>query len=842
MNSYLPVGYLFQNRYQVQSVLGQGGFGITYCCKTLWSERLVAIKELFWNGYMCRAADGRTVELLSETTREAADKMRRRFLQEAKTLQQFEEAPCIVRVLDFFEENGTAYMVTEYVEGETLSQRIANESVMDPLDVFSHVLPLLRGLEKIHETGYLHRDISADNLMLEKDGTFMLVDFGAARDFSGMDQSQISRYIKGSYSPLEQYSISARLSPATDLYALSAVVYQAVTGQMPPISLARLQSDTIQWPSELGIAIDAKLERVLMKGLALQVEDRFQSAGEMAREIEAALPRPKRRRLGIWMAAGIVAVAVGLLLLGKSRGQNFLEDVQGQTPALVIGRETQEEEPHFTCETEQFFLHYPERLSDEERRSAQATAASLADAFSQGQYTMEKLDTGLLLTMPLDTFGGQEISEQVKEAFLYQLPDGFSALCEPQVTWLAPEGEHQVARETLTGEVVLLVTGASSYMEDAGQVAIAMQNQWIYQRLDALETPYAMGYLYGTTCQPVIAINTEHLSRGVLLILGNTGGSLFVEGEQGDLMAVSSFLVDQPVTVMEADGVCGLAINEDFESTLQTLRNRGETTVYLTLNRDWLDLFNLSESVVLASAPIPAAGEPLVFWDFYLTEGRTISSEQRWLLDYIDYAARSSSLQSSFWVENLLLLDEDGEILWEADAEQAFGVQMELQPDEVALRELAQTMQADGMDVELRKGRLLIYLRLPESAAMYRAGLEEAVRLSEKYRLSEYAGWIQIYIWDTVRIQPSAQDPLNKTTRCGYVLFTDSADGKTKTVDAIAVSRELAEEEDALQAAWDALTWGENVTVGELGSSVEPTLLYFDLYTAVKDEDAQETE
>ena len=146
MNFYLPRGYIFQNRYQVQSVLGQGGFGITYCCKTIWSERLVAVKELFWNGYMCRAADGRTVELLSETTREAADKMRRRFLQEAKTLQQFEEAPCIVRVLDFFEENGTAYMVTEYVEGETLAQRIANEGVMAPLDVFSHVIPLLRGL------------------------------------------------------------------------------------------------------------------------------------------------------------------------------------------------------------------------------------------------------------------------------------------------------------------------------------------------------------------------------------------------------------------------------------------------------------------------------------------------------------------------------------------------------------------------------------------------------------------------------------------------------------------------------------------------------------------------
>lgn len=109
--------------------------------------------------------------------------------------------------------------------------------------------------------------------------------------------------------------------------------------------------------------------------------------------------------------------------------------------------------------------------------------------------------------------------------------------------------------------------------------------------------------------------------------------------------------------------------------------------------------------------------------------------------------------------------------------------------------------------------------------------------MSEKYHLPEYLGWIQIYIWDTVRIQPSAQDPFNQTTRCGYVLLTDSADERTKTVEAIAVSQELAGEEDTLQAAWNALAWGENVTVGELGSSVEPTRLYFDLYTAVDDED-----
>ena len=248
MDKNLQIGFLLQNRYQVEAVLGQGGFGITYRCKTIWSGSLVAVKEFFWNGYMRRAEDGQTVTLLSDDAAESVEKMRRRFLQEAKTLQQFENISSIVHVLDYFEENNTAYMVTAYIDGSTLSKRLSEAGPMEASPLFSKVLPLLRDLECVHRAGFLHRDISADNLMLDHGDTLTLVDFGAARDFSGMSQGQISQYIKGSYSPPEQYSPAGNLSPASDLYALSAVLYQMVTGQMPPMSLARLQADTIRWP------------------------------------------------------------------------------------------------------------------------------------------------------------------------------------------------------------------------------------------------------------------------------------------------------------------------------------------------------------------------------------------------------------------------------------------------------------------------------------------------------------------------------------------------------------------------------------------------------------------
>ena len=808
MGYHLQIGYLLQNRYRVEAILGQGGFGITYLCKTIWSGSLVAVKEFFWNGFMQRAEDGQTVALLSDNAAEQVKKMRRRFLQEAKTLQQLENISSIVHVLDYFEENNTAYMVTAYIDGATLSKRLSEAGPMEASALFHKVLPLLRDLACVHRAGFLHRDISADNLMLHQDGTLILVDFGAARDFSGMSQGQISQYIKGSYSPPEQYSPAGNLSPASDLYALSAVLYQTVTGQMPPMSLARLQSDTIRWPSEQGISIGPKLEQVLKKGLALRPEERYQSADEMARDIAQALSAHQRRRRRIGTAVILTAV---LLITAATVWLSRRDVFDG-------------------IETEQIYLIYPERLSYDDRKSAVDTASRLADAFSGGLYTVEKRDNGLLLTLPLASFSGREIKTAVKENFLYRLPDGFTSLCEVQATWLPPEGEYQVERDALEGEILLISTGSSGYLEDASQYEIDLQNFMIRQRLDALETPYAIGTLYGTSHQPVIAMGTDHLSRWVLQILGNSAGSIIVRGEHRDEVSLSFVLFEDAVTVLEADGRCGLQCNMDTASLLTTLRERGETTVYMTLNRDCLDLFHLSEELPLAYAAIPPEGAPLEFWDFYLSDGTVLTADQRWFAEYIAQATLRDFLPSSFWVEDLLLVNENKKIQWDAEPTEIFGMQMAESPEEAALAALAETMQADGLDTELRDGRLLIYLHLPESASMFEAGLEEATRLCEKYQLHTYKGSIQIFIWDTLKMRPYGGDYLNNATRCGYVLLQDALDSDEKIVTAAVVSPEIAGQRDVLQKAWDALNWPSSVAVNELEYSVEATLLYFDLY------------
>ena len=808
MGYHLQIGYLLQNRYRVEAILGQGGFGITYLCKTIWSGSLVAVKEFFWNGFMQRAEDGQTVALLSDNAAEQVKKMRRRFLQEAKTLQQLENISSIVHVLDYFEENNTAYMVTAYIDGATLSKRLSEAGPMEASALFHKVLPLLRDLACVHRAGFLHRDISADNLMLHQDGTLILVDFGAARDFSGMSQGQISQYIKGSYSPPEQYSPAGNLSPASDLYALSAVLYQMVTGQMPPMSLARLQSDTIRWPSEQGISIGPKLEQVLKKGLALRPEERYQSADEMARDIAQALSAHQRRRRRIGTAVILTAV---LLITAATVWLSRRDVFDG-------------------IETEQIYLIYPERLSYDDRKSAVDTASRLADAFSGGLYTVEKRDNGLLLTLPLASFSGREIKTAVKENFLYRLPDGFTSLCEVQATWLPPEGEYQVERDALEGEILLISTGSSGYLEDASQYEIDLQNFMIRQRLDALETPYAIGTLYGTSHQPVIAMGKEHLSRWVLQILGNSAGSIIVRGEHGDEVSKSFILLEDAVTVLEEDGRCGLRCNMNTETLLTTLRERGETTVYMTLNRDSFDFYHLNEELPLAYAAIPPEGAPLEFWDFYLSDGTVLTSDQRWFAEYVTRATQRDFLPSSFWVEDMLLLSEKGKIQWDAKPTESFGMQIAESPEEAALASLSETMQADSLDTELRDGRLLIYLHLPESASMFEAGLEEATRLCEKYQLHTYKGSIQIFIWDTLKMRPSGGDYINNTTRCGYVLLQDALDSHKKNVTAVAVSQEIAGQRGVLQKAWAALDWPSSVAVNELEYSAEATLLYFDLY------------
>lgn len=238
----LPEGFLLQE-YQIKSVLGKpGGFGITYLAKDTNLDQFVAVKEYLPTEFAIR--EGRsTVCIRSVSDKEAFEWGLKRFTEEAQVLARFKH-PNIIWVLRFFRENGTAYMVMEYQEGENLAEYLKRLKILPEGDLLAIILPLLDGLEAIHQAGLLHRDIKPNNIYIRKDKTPVLLDFGSARDAIGQTSKTITSIVSPGYAPLEQYDNDiGEHGPWTDIYALGAVMYCAIAGEAPPASTRRSMKD-----------------------------------------------------------------------------------------------------------------------------------------------------------------------------------------------------------------------------------------------------------------------------------------------------------------------------------------------------------------------------------------------------------------------------------------------------------------------------------------------------------------------------------------------------------------------------------------------------------------------
>ena len=269
--------------YEIRSIIGEGGFGIVYLAFDTHLERDVAIKEYLPVSHASRAEDG-VVRANSTRKLEAFDKGLRSFVSEARMLARFKH-PALVEVLRFWEENGTAYMVMPYYRGQTLSQLIqGGRRLRDENELRAFLLPLLKGLSLLHAADCYHRDISSDNiLMLEGNGP-LLLDFGAARSMlmNGSDLATV--ILKPGFAPIEQYSEDTSLAPQgpwTDLYALCAVAYQAITGSMPIVSVARIIRDPLEPLTKLAPpGFSRFVLAALDKGLRVHPGERLQSVEE----------------------------------------------------------------------------------------------------------------------------------------------------------------------------------------------------------------------------------------------------------------------------------------------------------------------------------------------------------------------------------------------------------------------------------------------------------------------------------------------------------------------------------------------------------------------------------
>ena len=364
----LRAGTVLNDRYIVGRVLGQGGFGITYLAWDTKLEAKMAVKE-FMPGELATRVDGTTVSVMAESKTEAFSYGAERFQEEARTLAKFIGNPNIAGVSDCFDENDTSYFVMDYIEGISFKTYIANHggkvSVEDACNV---MIPVLRALTAVHTEGFIHRDVTPDNIYITKDGIVKLLDFGSARYSIGDKSKSLDVILKVGYAPKEQYIRRSRQGPYTDVYSCAACFYAAITGYLPPESLERLDKDELVPISQLGIEIPEYLDKAILKGLAVQPEDRFQSAAEFLDAIESqqvvevpgqapAAPAPVSKEdlvakikkkpvfFGV-LAAAVVALVASLALFtggsggGDSSGGDSDDDrrplIEAEVPFITI--------------------------------------------------------------------------------------------------------------------------------------------------------------------------------------------------------------------------------------------------------------------------------------------------------------------------------------------------------------------------------------------------------------------------------------------------------------------------------------------------------------------------
>lgn len=352
--TYMRPGAILNERYVIGRALGHGGFSVTYLAWDALLLHKVAIKEYLPSEYATRRPGESRLTIFSGKEGEYFQFGKEKFLDEAKRLSAFQNEDGIVHVYDCFSANETAYLVMEYLDGITLSEYLKKEAAVlpqgriAPEEAISMLTPVMLSLQRVHDSGMIHRDIAPDNIMLLKDGGVRLIDFGAARHAVHDCGKSMTVIIKDGYSPEEQYNSHSVQGPAADVYALSATLYQMITGITPPGAIERgeyLQKhkrDMLPPPSKFNKAVTKTQDTAILNGMALHTQDRTQSVAELYEELTAQTPVRRvqetiRKRSSfswpLWakitagvLAAAIVAGGVLLYLNRKPKTDTAAED------------------------------------------------------------------------------------------------------------------------------------------------------------------------------------------------------------------------------------------------------------------------------------------------------------------------------------------------------------------------------------------------------------------------------------------------------------------------------------------------------------------------------------
>lgn len=319
----LPAGSnLHAGKYLVGKVLGQGGFGITYIGLDVPLNMKVAIKE-YYPQTMVSRSEGATTLIWHTADR---DRGRESFIREAQKMAKINEIPHVAQVKDIFYQNETAYIVMNFIEGETLKSRLERTGPMKEQECKELLQPIMKSLSEAHKLGLVHRDISPDNIMIDKRGQVWLLDMGAAKELDGsISAPNLSEsthlVVRHGFSPIEQFSDSGRVGPWTDVYAMSATIYYCLTGKVPTDSLNRLTDAALPFAE----SISPSVRQILEKGMALRPEDRIQNMDELSDALAGVIAIKRERIIDqflnyvkqnkkISIAAALAVVCLGGIL------------------------------------------------------------------------------------------------------------------------------------------------------------------------------------------------------------------------------------------------------------------------------------------------------------------------------------------------------------------------------------------------------------------------------------------------------------------------------------------------------------------------------------------------
>ncbi|MBP3392827.1 MAG: PASTA domain-containing protein [Clostridia bacterium] len=328
---HMDPGTCLKDRYIIGRVLGYGGFGVTYIA---WDQRLeqkVAVKEYLPSEFSTRMPGAATVTVFSGDRNEQFQQGLDKFVEEAKRLSKFQNEPGVVKIFDSFKENSTAYIIMEYLDGETLTAYLEREGLLTEEKAIEMLLPVMQSLQIVHEEGILHRDIAPDNIFITKAGEVKLIDFGASRYATTSHSRSLTVVIKPGYSPEEQYRSRGDQGAHTDVYALSATMYKMLTGITPPDALERRanieqkKKDLLKDIHKLNKNVSRRTENAILNAMNVQIEDRTPNIQAFMDELYSEKPVARRygkiKKIDVyawpkWLKIGIPVCLIAFLLIG----------------------------------------------------------------------------------------------------------------------------------------------------------------------------------------------------------------------------------------------------------------------------------------------------------------------------------------------------------------------------------------------------------------------------------------------------------------------------------------------------------------------------------------------